>query len=249
MYDLIRSNKRRSRVILFNDRYGMDRVNFHERPGGFYFASEAKAILAVLPELRKWDVQSAGEFISTGAVMEGRTLFDGVRALPPASAWSLRKGSNPEKKQYFHAAEWEQQPRLDEATFYRRLREVFRERIPFYFSGSERVAMSLTGGLDTRMIMAWQRVPPKELPCYTFGSMFRENHDVRVARKVAEACGQPFEVITAGQDFLDRFPHYAERSVYLAEGCVDTSRSPDLYVNEQARQIALLPFTGGSLND
>ena len=104
--------------------------------------------------------------------------------------------------------------------------------------------MSLTGGLDTRMIMAWQKSEPGSLPCYTFGSMLRENHDVRVARRVAQACHQPFQVITADQEFLSKFAHYAERAVYLTDGCVDVSRSPDVYMNEKARQIAPVRMTG-----
>ncbi len=72
--------------------------------------------------------------------------------------------------------------------------------------------MSLTGGLDTRMIMAWQKSPPGSLPCYSFGGMFRDCQDVLVARKVARACDQAHGVIPLGQEFLSRFPHYAERS-------------------------------------
>ena len=97
--------------------------------------------------------------------------------------------------------------------------------------------MSLTGGLDTRMIMAWQKSQPRSLPCYTFGSMLRENHDVRVARRVAETCHQRFQIIPAGQEFLSEFHQYAEQSVYLSDGCADVSRSPDVYLNEKAREI------------
>jgi len=61
---------------------------------------------------------------------------------------------------------------------------------------------------------------------------------------VAKACNQTFQVITAGQEFLARFPHYAERAVYLADGCVDVSRSPDVYLNEKAREIAPVRMTG-----
>jgi asparagine synthase (glutamine-hydrolysing) len=92
--------------------------------------------------------------------------------------------------------------------------------------------------------MAWQKSQAGSLPCYTFGSMLRENHDVRVARRVAKACNQPFQVIAAGQEFLSQFPHYAERAVYLADGCVDVSRSPDVYLNERARKIAPVRMTG-----
>jgi asparagine synthase (glutamine-hydrolysing) len=102
----------------------------------------------------------------------------------------------------------------------------------------------LTGGLDTRIIMAWQKATRGSLPCYTFGSMYRDNQDVRLARSVAQICGQSHQVITAGREFLDRFPHYAERSIYLTDACVDLSRSPDLYVNEKAREIAPVRIVG-----
>src|SRR5207249_9082516 len=113
-----------------------------------------------------------------------------------------------------------------------------------YFDGPERVAVSLTGGLDTRMILAWCRPEPGSLPCYTFGGMFRESRDVVVGRRVARACRQAYEVIEVGHEFLTRFPHYAERAVYLTDGCVDVSRAPDLYLNERARDIAPVRMTG-----
>jgi asparagine synthase (glutamine-hydrolysing) len=104
--------------------------------------------------------------------------------------------------------------------------------------------MSLTGGLDTRTIMALRKALPNSLPCYTFGGTYRECQDVLVARQVAKVCEQFHEVITVGNEFLSRFPHYAERTVYLTDGCVDLSRSPDLYVSEKAREIAPVKIVG-----
>jgi asparagine synthase (glutamine-hydrolysing) len=74
--------------------------------------------------------------------------------------------------------------------------------------------------------------------------MFRDSQDVRLARQVADVCQQSYEVITVGDDFLLRFPHYAERCVYLTEGGVDVYRSPDLYVSERAREIAPVKIVG-----
>jgi asparagine synthase (glutamine-hydrolysing) len=74
--------------------------------------------------------------------------------------------------------------------------------------------------------------------------MFRESQDVIVGRRVASACGQQHDVIPVGGDFLERFARYAERAVYLTDGCVDVSRAPDLYVNERAREIAPVRMTG-----
>ena len=46
------ADRARGCALLFNDRYGMHRMYYHESADAFYFAAEAKAILAVCPELR-----------------------------------------------------------------------------------------------------------------------------------------------------------------------------------------------------
>lgn len=231
-------------TTLFNDRYAMHRIYYHESKDAFYFAAEAKAILAVRPDLRRMDPRGLGEFVSCGAVLENRTLFEGIQVLPPASRWTFRNGSLEQKGNYFHPREWEDQETLEPESYYQQLRDVFTCNLPRYFNGREGIAMSLTGGLDTRMIMAWQKSQPGSLPCYTFGGMFRDCQDVTLSRQVASICGQPHQVIRVGKEFLSRFPHYAERAVYLTDGLVDVGRSPDVYLNEMAREIAPVRMTG-----
>jgi asparagine synthase (glutamine-hydrolysing) len=238
------ADRNRGTAVLFNDRYGMHRIYYHESKDAFYFAAEAKAILAVRPELRQMDSRGLGEFVACGAVLEDRTLFDGIHVLPPASAWLFRNGTLERKSSYFHPREWEEQETLDPEPYYRELQATFTRNLPRYFSGHQRIGISLTGGLDTRMILACRKPDPGSPPCYTFGSMFRENQDVRVARRVAESCHQPHQILTAGREFLSQFPRYAERAVYLTDGCVDVSRAPDLYLNEKAREIAPVRMTG-----
>jgi asparagine synthase (glutamine-hydrolysing) len=238
------ADRRRGTVTLFNDRFGLQRLYYHEAAEAFYFSAEAKSILAVRRELRNLDPQGLGEFIACGCVLESRTLFSNIFVLPPGSAWEFRGGKVDAKTTYFDPREWEQQEPLDDEAYYESLREAFTSTLPSYFNGSQQVGVSLTGGLDTRIIMAWRKAQAGSLPCYTFGSMYRENQDVYLARRVAQICGQPYQVITAGERCLTRFPHYAERTVYLTDGCVDVSRSGDLYSNELARQIAPVRLVG-----
>jgi asparagine synthase (glutamine-hydrolysing) len=167
-----------------------------------------------------------------------------MHVLPPGSAWIFQNGSIETKGSYFRPQEWEDQEPCDLESYYRELREVFSRTLPRYFDGREQIGMSLTGGLDTRMIMAWHKASPGTLPCYSFGGMFRDCQDVVIARKVAKACGQQHEVIEVGEDFLGRFAHYAERSVYLSDGCTAVNRAADLYANERVREIAPVRMTG-----
>ncbi len=238
------ADRRDQSVMLFNDRYGMHRIYYHEAPDAFYFAAEAKAILAVRPELRSVDLQGLGEFIACGCTLENRTLFRGISVLPPASAWSFQNGGIERRAQYFDPREWETQERLSEDEYYRELREIYSSHLPRYFDGSGREAVSLTGGLDTRMIMAWHKASPGALPCYSFGGMYRDSQDVQVARRVARICGQRHEVLRLDGDFLAQFPQYAERTVYLTDGCVEVRHAGDLYLNERAAKIAPARMTG-----
>ena len=238
------ADRSRETAILFNDRYGMHRLYYHRSKDSFYFAAEAKAILAARPELRTMDPTSLGEFVACGAVLDNRTLFEGIHLLPPASAWVFRKGALQRETSYFHPREWEEQDALDPQDYYKELRDVFTRNLPRYFSGPQRIAMSLTGGLDTRMIMAWRKPEPGSLSCYTFGGMRRDSQDIIVARQVAAVCGQSHEVIRLRGEVLERFHSYVDRAIYLTDGCLDVRHAPDLYLNERAREIAPVRMTG-----
>ena len=73
---------------------------------------------------------------------------------------------------------------------------------PEYFEGPQRTGIALTGGMDTRVILAQYKPDAGSLPTYTFGGMFRDCRDVQLARKVADVCGQTHQVITVGKEFL-----------------------------------------------
>jgi asparagine synthase (glutamine-hydrolysing) len=244
MFHGLLTDRTRGTVTLFNDRYGMHRVYFYESKEAFYFAAEAKAILAVRPELRTPSLQGLGEFVACSCVLENRTIFKDIHVLPAASAWVFRDAAIERKSIYFEPREWEQQSSLDPDSYYDELRNTFSRTLQSYFAGPERTGIALTGGMDTRVIMAWHKATSRPLPCYTFGGMFRDCRDVRLARKVASACRQTHQVIKVGDEFLKHFPHYAERTVYLTEGGVDVYRSSDLYLSEKAREIAPAKVVG-----
>jgi asparagine synthase (glutamine-hydrolysing) len=176
--------------------------------------------------------------------LENRTLFAGLSLLPGGSLWTFRQGQLTRRDKYFTESEWERQGVSDPETFYQDLRETFSRNLPRYLAGDQAVGMSLTGGLDTRMVMAWQRREEGTLPCYTYGGPLKECRDVLVAREVARACRQPTAVISVGEDFLNCFAHYVERAIVLTDGGTDARSAFDVYVSDQARHIAPVRLTG-----
>ena len=157
----------------------------------FSFRRKPSPCLPWFPQLRELDPRGLAEWFSCGCALGNRTLFRGISLLPPGSAWIFSADGTLKKQSYFNSSAWEIQPALSPTEFSERLQETFPRVLNRYTNGSEPVAMSLTGGLDGRMIMAWARPNRGALPCYTFNGSYRDCADVRIARKVAAVCDQP----------------------------------------------------------
>ncbi len=237
-------DRTRGLVTLFNDRYGMHRLYYHESNDCFYFAPEAKAILAVCPELRESDSRSLGEFVACSCVLGNRTIFRNIHLLPAASEWTFKNAQLDRKATYFEPRQWEEQAPLAAESYYKELRSTLATSLPRYFAGRQPMGIAMTGGLDTRVILACHPPAPGSLPSYTFGSKFRDSYDVRIGRQIASVSRQSHRVIEIGDEFLTGFADYAERSIYLSEGTIDVYRAADLYVSKKVREIAPAKIVG-----
>lgn len=232
------------RAFLFNDRFGLNRIYYHECKEGLFFSSEAKSLLKIMPSLRRLDPVGLAESLSLGCVLQNRTLFQEIGLLPGGSLWEYQPGQKVIKDFYFKPSTWESQEVLGEEEYYFKLRETWSRILPRYVRGREQVALSLTGGKDTRMILAWLKLSPGAMPCYTYGGMYRECADVKLARRIAAICHQQHQVIQIDRSFLKEFPELAEKTVYMTDGIKDVSGTGDLYFSRIARRIAPIRLTG-----
>ena len=237
-------DSRAERVILFNDRFGMQRLYYHEGPEKLYFASEAKAILAVRPELRAFDRRGLGEWLSCGAALENRSLFRGIHVLPGAALWTWRRDGTLHKGAYFTPGTWEGQPELEPEEFYPKLRSTFVRRLPAYLRADGTIGMSATGGLDTRMILANLGPEKSRVHGYSFDGPYRENLDVSIGRRVVRAQGLPHTTIRITGDFFRQFGQLAEDVVLSTDGNLEMSGAPNIFVNRIARAISPIRLTG-----
>jgi asparagine synthase (glutamine-hydrolysing) len=117
-------DKRQAKAFLFNDRYGLERLYWHETEDAVFFASEAKALLRVLPELRAFDQEGVTQFLTFGCTLGHRTLFRGIELLPGASVWSFENGKC-QRRRYFSPETWEAQPKLAMESFESEFQKTF----------------------------------------------------------------------------------------------------------------------------
>lgn len=237
-------DEKHHKCLLFNDRFGVERLFLYEDNNKSVFASEAKAILAVIPETRDFDPVGLGEFLASGCTLGENSLFRNIRVLPPGTMIKFTMGRPPQTSKYLDYSTLERlEPLQEEGYFLEELCKKLKALVKMYSQPPGQAAISLTGGLDSRMIMACL-APDSSIPCYTFGSMFRETYDVLIARKVARHCGQTHQTIVLGEDFLKGFQNFLSRAVFVSDGYLGFSGAAELYLNSLARTIAPLRITG-----
>jgi asparagine synthase (glutamine-hydrolysing) len=237
------ANLRDSRILLFNDRFGRERLFVYTEGPRTFFSSEAKAILAVAPGARAFDSKGLAELLACGCTLGSRSLFRGIEALEPGTLITFDR-SGVRRRRFLTPEQLEGRDQVPAAQFLEGFKESLRAAVEEAVSRLPKVAISLTGGLDSRMIMASLDAPAGSVPCYTFGSMYRITGDVAVAQEVAARCGQPHRVLEVGPDFLANVDDHVERAVYISDGYLGLSGAAELHANRQARAIAPARITG-----
>src|SRR5205807_4875500 len=236
-------DKRQSKAFLFNDRYGVERVYWHETEVGICFATEAKALLRVSPELRTFDREGVAQFLAFGCTLGQRTLFQGIELLPGASVWSFENG-NCEKKKYFSPETWESHSILPPDSFITEFEETFKRVLPRYFESESKIGISLTGGQDSRMVMTCLPKAGEKPVCYTFSGENRDTLDVILAARIAEVCGLEHQILRIGPAFFSDFAFHVDRTVYATDGYLGSLGAHEIYLNNQARALSPVRLTG-----
>ena len=89
---------RANRLFLARDRFGEKPLFLHEQGGGLYFASEIKALLELPHFATQVNLSAVWDFLAYRYVPGPKTLFEGVRKLPPATCATWENGRLVERR-------------------------------------------------------------------------------------------------------------------------------------------------------
>ena len=237
-------DRNRQCAFIFNDRYGIERIYYHETKDAIYFASEAKALLCVLPELRAFDEKGVAQFLAFGCTLERQTLFRGVNLLPGGSNWRTEQGAEWRKSRYFVPENWSSRATLTEDEFDSAFDSTFRRILKRYVGTGAGLGISLTGGLDTRMIMACRPETRVHPICYTFSGRTEQTLDASIAARIASECGLEHRVLRINDDFLRSYGKFVDRTVIATDGCSGATGAHEIYFSQLARELAPVRLTG-----
>jgi asparagine synthase (glutamine-hydrolysing) len=236
-------DRRDGATSIFTDRYGLGRIYYSQSKDGVEFSSDVRVLLRGDNALRSFNYAALGEFLSCGCTLENKTLFAGIHCLAAGTGLKIAADGRAANFRYFDPETWVQQAPLPMNEYTDRLAELFGRIVPRYLGSAPSVGISLTGGVDSRMIMACAGKHPG-LAAYVFAGMDRRSADERLAKAVADACGVPFQRIPIQPDFFRNYRALAEETIELSGGTLDVTGAVELYVNRQARRISPIRVSG-----
>jgi len=145
-------------LLLSRDKLGEKTVYYHfdAATRQLVFASEIKALFAHPGVRAELDVDSLSLYFAFGYIPGPTTLFKNIFKLLPGESLRFARNGALQKKKYWRL------PRIadgahDEAYCLRHLRELFMQGLERYVNGAEDVAVFLSGGVDSSIIVAGLR--------------------------------------------------------------------------------------------
>ncbi len=169
----------RQRLVLARDRAGIRPLYHANSDGRIWFASEVKALLAVLPECARLNPHALAQAFTYWAPVDPDTLYAGVRSLPAGCLLAIERDGRQTLKRYwdwtFPDAEETSPSRyplsVEQATA--ELRELLVDAVRLQLRADVPVGAYLSGGLDSSGIVALIR-GFTDTPVRTFSVAFED---------------------------------------------------------------------------
>lgn len=174
---------------LITDRYGMRLLYWYHKNGLFAWASEVKGILALKGVDQTIDKTSLPCFMDLGFLVGEHTWFENIKLVNPATIISANLKTN--TVQHKHYWSWSEIQTFD-LTFDDAVEEMgnrFLDSVSKRFDPNEKIGVALSGGLDSRAIVAAVNhlFPGYKGYSYTFGIPGCD--DIKIAEEVMARCG------------------------------------------------------------
>jgi len=225
-------NRRLDQIKLFSDKFGLQPLYYYVHPDGLTFGGEVKTLLAdpFLP--KDPDYQSFSDFLHFGQILGQKTLFKNIRLLPPGSVFTLDlKGQKTTVSQY-----WQLDQQFAEKGGYDP-KATPKEVIPYLVEAikvrnryKNILGLSLSGGLDTRGILAGLGKEAEGIFSYTLG--LTGCADQKLAESMARVARTKHEFVELDRKYLGNFEKMAQSMIHLSDGMYHPHESTEMLALE-----------------
>jgi len=243
-------DSRKQRLFLARDRFGTRPLYYLSDGKRFIFGSEVKAILAHPDVTRGIDLAALNEYFTFQNVLTDRTLFKGVRLLPPGSWMTVDAGSRkpPVAERYWDYHFDPDPPKMEMREAADELQRLFTQAVTRQLMSEVPLGCYLSGGMDSGSITAVARANLGRLCTFTLGFDLSSASGLELGfdeRAQAEALSnliktEHYEMVLHAGDMEEILPALIWHVEYLRVGqCY-----PNYYVARLASKFVKVVLSG-----
>ncbi len=205
-------------LICVRDRFGIKPFYYAVVDDVFYFASEAKALLPMMPEIET-DLDGLKDYLAFQFCLAGKTLFKGIRELQPGHFLRISRGpATPQRYwEVFYEIDFDHTAEYFES----QIEELLAESVELHLRSDVPVSAYLSGGTDSSAV-ASLAAQQQGGGLKAFTGKFSEDpryDESGYARLVAQQRGLELNEIDIGvSDFLEQIENVAYHMDYPAAG-------------------------------
>jgi asparagine synthase (glutamine-hydrolysing) len=234
----------RKRLLIGRDRLGVKPVYLWQDGHRLAFASEAKALLTLPGVTATIDPAALESYLTLGYVAAPRSIFRGIRKLPPATLLTIENGEADERRYWRVPSDVDRAPSVEVWT--ERVRAQLAKSVQMQMVSDVPIGAFLSGGIDSSAVVAHMSAA-SDAPIRTYaigfggGSAEAYYNELPHARRVANLFGTDHHEIIVKPDVVALLPRLLW---HLDEPIADTAFITTYLVSEFARRQVTVILSG-----
>jgi asparagine synthase (glutamine-hydrolysing) len=230
-------------LFLARDRLGIKPLFYGLLADGrLIFGSELKALLCDPVLKRDFDIQSIEDYFAFGYVPDPKTIYRGVRKLPPAHTFVWRRGTPQPAPQRYWEITFQADTRLKEADACVELRERMSEAVKIRLMADVPLGAFLSGGVDSSSVVSMMAEHSTgQVNTCSIGFDLPEFDEAAYAALVAKHLNTQHR---SRQVAADSFELIEDMSKFYDEPFADSSSMPTYEVCRLARENVTVALSG-----
>ncbi|MGP1580663.1 MAG: asparagine synthase (glutamine-hydrolyzing) [Wolinella sp.] len=198
------------KLILARDHFGKKPLYYYYNSSTFLFASEIKAILAMLETTPPPCMQALDEYLHYLAPCGENSAFEGIKKIPAGcyGIYDFESGDFQRHRYYTLIGHIAHNPEESQEKARNRVLELLEESLKYRLISDVKVASFLSGGLDSSLLSAlYARLSGAKIETFSIGyDEFSEYSELPFAREVSEHIrSHHHEIVASETQFLEAF--------------------------------------------
>lgn len=249
-FAIVVADLRQKAVYVFTDPLNIRTIYYTTHAGNLLLSTSLTAIANGMMQLGtrvQPDRRAMLDLYLFDFTLDDRTFLKGVRELGAGSVLLAKDGKVSVSQWFDPFQEFNLRgkvlSRKDGAAL---VRDVLSQNVQLYNEGPAKTAIALTGGFDSRSILALLQGPINESTFFSYG--LRQSWDVSIPQKIAERMKLKYVPIFLEDEYQSSFPAYSNLAVLLSDGAAEFSHAniPYVYSNFLTDKSSILTGLFGS---